>query len=160
MSLPEAQRFLDRVRAFGAVATRYLRAPLSGDAREIFADIENVALPDELMALWQTFDGCAQHEAALGEQWLDGAFVYLSASDAREDYRISEPMWLEDPSFADYMPERFISIATPGDGSRPMPRRRRTAPSTSFFTVSALVSAPTRSHVILKHCMRCSMLAL
>jgi hypothetical protein len=120
VTLAPAATFLDRVRSMGAVAANYVRPPYEGDVRAIFADIEGVHLPDDLVALWQTFDGCEQHQATLGEQWLDGVFVYLGAEAAREDYAISEPMWAEDPSFADYMPQRFIAVATPGDGSRLM----------------------------------------
>ncbi len=120
MSLAPAETFLAGVRALGAIAATHVDAPFTGDAHAVFADVEGVRLHEDVIALWQTFNGTVQNDAPLGKLWLDGTFFYLGAEDSREDYRISEPMWLEDPTFAEYMPPRFIAVGSPGDGSRLM----------------------------------------
>ncbi len=112
------RRFVDRLTLAGAGIVQHVLPAPTQDVRAQFGAPEGVKLPDDLLAFWRVYDGCAAGDRVLEQEWMDGVFMYFSATDARADYDICLPLWADDPDFLAYWPPRFVPVATPGDGSR------------------------------------------
>lgn len=108
-------RALREVKAQCVACLRDGNPNAGAEARAAFPDL---TFPEDIIALWRTFDGVAPpRNAQLGDVWFDGMFYLTSEAEAVEDYRVALSAQ-EQAGFGDYWPVGFFPIGTPGDGSR------------------------------------------
>lgn len=75
--------------------------------------------PEDLMTLWQVMDGVdLVGDPSLEALWLDGVNAFLSEDEAIDDYITAQRLQADEPDFAEYWPEGFVPVASPGEGSR------------------------------------------
>lgn len=122
--------YLDDLRRLGAEPVRFLN-PGAADAGQRFRQrYPELDPPDDLFAMWRTFDGLSYEQPTTCDQvWLEGAFYILSEAEALDDYAASIPLWESDETFADYWPRGFFPFAKPGDGSRLLVNCLRRSPT-------------------------------
>ncbi|MGB0906333.1 MAG: SMI1/KNR4 family protein [Maricaulaceae bacterium] len=121
--------YVERLKAADAAVIGYMA---DGANDSDMSDINGLKLsvPQDVFEFWGMMNGVkAGVETSYDQLWLDGTFRFYSAKEAADDYKVCLPLWDDDEDFKDYWPVGFLSIGSPGDGSRLLVNCRAASPT-------------------------------
>ena len=131
MSMPELlEAYIKKLRDNGAVVLdTYIIENNRIDPNK-FGQL-NLTIPQDLIDFWQVIKGVEPDlQTTVERTWFDGTFTYFSDQESLVDYQAWREACKKNPQMNDwYMPEGFLPIGSPGDGSRILMNCRDKSPT-------------------------------